>query len=151
MQTLSVGLPNKYQSSIQALQATLSTVKYVALTTDMWTSRQSEGCITVTCHYVLDDWKLSSVVLAMVNFSQSHTSVCIAEQLGKIVGKWSLRAKVVCVVTDNAANCVAAIRLLGWRHLPCFVHTLNLIVKYGMKSDTVVVEVQKKCKAVVSS
>lgn len=142
-------LPNKYKSTKEALEASLSAIKYVALTTDIWTSRQTEGYITVTCHFVSDDWKFRSVVLATVNFSDSHTAEHISEQLGKIVDEWSLRPKVVGVVTDNAANCVAAIRLPGWRHIPCFAHTLNLIVKDGIKADKAVMEVQKKCKAVV--
>ena len=56
----------------------------------------------------------------------------------------------VCVVTDNAANCVADIRLLGWRHLPCFAHTLNLTVQESIKSDNVVVQLQRKCRDIVS-
>ena len=34
--------------------------------------------------------------------------------------------------TDNAANIVAAVRLTGWAHIPCFAHTTNLIVQSSL-------------------
>ena len=45
---------------------------------------------------------------------------------------------------------MAAVNLLGWRRLPCFAHTLNLIVQDSLKSGTEVSSLQKKCKDVVS-
>ena len=143
-------LPEKYRSEKEKLQETLSSVKYVALTTDIWTSRHTEGFLTVTCHYITPDWRLCTAVLSTMNFCGAHTAEHIAETLGKIADDWSIRTKIVCTVTDNAANCVAAVRLLNWRHLPCFAHTLNLIVQDAIKADAVVADAQKKCKAVVS-
>jgi hypothetical protein len=50
--------------------------------------------------------------------------------------------KVVAVVTDNAFNIVGAIKILenmayftGWRHVPCFAHTLSLIVKGAIEKN----------------
>ena len=143
-------LPEKYRSEREALQASISSVKYVSLTSDIWTSRQAEGFMTVTCHYVTNDWKLTSAVLETVSFSASHTAENIAKELGRVADEWSIKAKISCIVTDNASNRIAAVRLLGWRHLPCFAHTLNLIVKEGMKSDAGIIDAQKKCKTVVS-
>ena len=42
-------LPEKYRSEKEKLQETLSSVKYVALTTDIWTSRHTEGNMSL-CH-----------------------------------------------------------------------------------------------------
>ena len=53
-------------------------------------------------------------------------------------------------MSDSAANCVAAVRLLGWKHLPCFAHILNLTVQESKRSDNVVVEIQGKCRSIVS-
>lgn len=44
----------------------------------------------------------------------------------------------MCVVSDNAANIVAAIRLTGWRHIPCFAQNLNLIVHHGLQCITTI-------------
>jgi len=40
---------------------------------------------------------------------------------------------VVACVTDNASNMKAAVRKAEWKHLPCFAHTLNLIVRESLK------------------
>jgi len=40
--------------------------------------------------------------------------------------------KVACVVTDNAANIVSAVKTAGFKHLPCFAHRLNLVVQQGV-------------------
>ena len=106
-------LPEKYRSEKEKLQETLSSVKYVALTTDIWTSRHTEGFLTVTCHYITPDWPLCTAVLSTMNFSGANTVEHVAETLGKIADDWSIITKIVCIVTDNAANCVAAVRLIN--------------------------------------
>ncbi|XP_075891661.1 uncharacterized protein LOC142894282 [Nelusetta ayraudi] len=45
---------------------------------------------------------------------------------------------------------VAAVHKAGWRHQPCFAHTLNLIVKDSLKSVPEVVKLLEKCTAIVS-
>lgn len=37
------------------------------------------------------------------------------------------------VITNNAADLVSAVRLGNWAHIPCFGHTLNLIVQHGLQ------------------
>ena len=143
-------LPEKYRSEREGLQASISNVKYVSLTSNIWTSRQAEGFMTVTCHYVTNDWKLTSAVLETVSLSGSHTAEHITKELGRVADQWSINAKIACIVSDNASNGIAAVTLLGWRHLPCFAYTLNLIVKEGMKSNVGAIDAQKKCKTGVS-
>lgn len=41
--------------------------------------------------------------------------------------------KILAIVSDNAANIVAAIKLTNWRHVPCFTLTVNLIVQNDLK------------------
>ena len=62
----------------------------------------------------------------------------------------NIETNVVCVFTYNASNMVSTISKTGWRHLPCFAHTLNLIVQNAIKSDPTVHQIQSKCKDVVS-
>ena len=42
------------------------------------------------------------------------------------------------VVTDNASNMLAAVNILEWNHLPCFVHTLQLAVNKGMEANSLI-------------
>ena len=80
---------------------------------------------------------------------EAHTAANLAAQLTTITDKWGITGKVVSVLTDNASNIVAAVRFNGWKHLPCFAHTLNLVVQDSIRADTNLVEVQKKCRNVV--
>jgi len=58
----------------------------------------------------------------------------------------------VIVVTDNGANMVKTIiNSFGLRkHLPCFAHTINLIVTDSIKASTVLKTVIDKVKAIVT-
>ena len=54
------------------------------------------------------------------------------------------------IVTDNASNMVAAIRITGWTHIHCFAHTLNLVVQEVIKIDPALLLIKKKCKDIVT-
>uniref|UniRef100_A0AAZ1Y039 Uncharacterized protein n=1 Tax=Oreochromis aureus TaxID=47969 RepID=A0AAZ1Y039_OREAU len=43
-----------------------------------------------------------------------------------------------------------AVHKAGWRHFPCFAHTLNLVVKDSVKAVPEVVQVLEKCRVIVS-
>ena len=82
---------------------------------------------------------------------KNHTAPNFAEELKKIAEEWEIPEKICCIITDNAANIVAAVNLLGWRHLPCFAHTLNLIVQDSLKAVDGLPSLQQKCKDIVSN
>ena len=130
-------IPQKYEGIKRKLLGELEKLKYCALTTDIWTSRQTMGYITITCHYIDSSWSLHSVILTTTNMQKDHTAEIIADVLKAATDEWGITQKIVAVVTDNASNIVAAIRLNGWKHVPCFAHTLNLIVQDALKDDPV--------------
>ena len=68
----------------------------------------------------------------------------------KIAQEWGISQKVVVIVADNAANVVANVRHTGWTHVPCFVHTLNLVVSEAIEADTKIHQLRKSCRDIVS-
>ena len=128
-------LPNKYQEIVKKLHVDLDLAENVATRTDIWTSVQTKGYITLTAHYITPDWELKSPVLATVHLLNEHTADNIASELEKVTNKWRIKDKTVCVVTNNAANMIAAAHISAWRHLPCFAHTLNLAVTDAIKAQ----------------
>ena len=88
-------------------------------------------------------------MLETFHFSDDHTAANICQQLQSITEKWALPA-VTCCVTDNAANMLAGIKEAEWKSLPCFAHTLNLIVQDSIKADSTITLLQTKCRAIVS-
>lgn len=131
------------------VRASLQNASSVVLTTDMWTSVSTEAYLTVTCH-LIEIWQMREFVLETHTFQEQHTADNISLALKRITEEWGITNKVVAVVTDNGANMVAAVRKAGWRHHPCFAHTLNLIVKDSLKTVPEVVNVLEKCSAIVS-
>ena len=87
-------------------------------------------------HFVTDKFNLKSYALANEELPVSHNAENLSAALVKVLEDWGLlQNNVACVTTDNAANIENAIcKVLGWPHLGCFGHTLNLAVKAGLKS-----------------
>ena len=79
-----------------------------------------------------------------------HTAENIAASFRKTAEEWGISRKVVAMVTDNAANVVAAVRHTGWTHVPFFAHTLNLAVSEAIKADTKIHQLRKSCRDIVS-
>ena len=143
-------LPNHYVSVRERLERQLKEVETCSLTTDFWSSCNTDSYITVTCHFVTSSWELKSCVLATYQVHMSHTAENIAVELKKIADGWGIANKICCIVTDSAANMLAAARLTGWRHLPCFAHTLNLIVQEATDKDEELSELRCKCRSIVT-
>lgn len=45
-------------------------------------------------------------------------------------------------------NEVDTVKLTGWVHVPCFAHTLNLIVQHGLKLEQIA-EIRSKVKIII--
>ena len=121
-----------YVEAKQQIKSIISKAPSVSLTTDLWTSHATQSYITVTCHYLLDDWTLSSQVLATKHVTERHTGANIAEEVRSIIDDYSLQ-DVACITHDNAANMELAMQHLGLPHLGCAGHTLQLCVHDGLK------------------
>ena len=125
-------LPDMYTTRALEIKRNLLQISHVALTGDLWTSRTTESYLTITSHFVTSTWELKSLVLET-----------FAASFQKIAEEWGISRKVVAMVTDNAANVVAAVRHTGWTHVPCFAHTLNLVVSEEIKADTKIYQLRK--------
>ena len=143
-------LPDCYSSAKEQLHQQLEEVETCSITTDFWSSCNAQSYITVTCHYFNQSWELKSCVLATCQVKMDHTAENIKTELKRITGEWNITDKISCIVTDSAANMIAAARLTGWRHLPCFAHTLNLIVQEATEKDAELAELRQKCRSIVT-
>ncbi|XP_076042318.1 zinc finger BED domain-containing protein 4-like [Oratosquilla oratoria] len=143
-------LPNLYKHEVEKMRKELDQAKHISLTTDIWTSRQTKGFITVTAHFISQDWTLHSAVLETVCMTKAHTSENIAEELTLVSNKWNIKEKICSIVTDNAANIKAAVNEMNIRQVPCFAHTLNLVVQDAIRNTADVRKVKEKVKRVVT-
>ncbi|KAJ8884268.1 hypothetical protein PR048_016125 [Dryococelus australis] len=124
-------LPEMYTTVRNHVAKLLSSVHYVAVTTEMWTSDSALSYLIVTVHFVSEfsETSLHSLVLNTVPMTESH------------------RRKRI--VTDNGANIKKAIGILKKPHLSRVAHTFNLIVNDAI-NETDLAPILKKCCALVS-
>jgi hypothetical protein len=107
--------------------------KSVSLTTDMWTAKNGQGFIGVTCAYIDSNFVLNEITLTVNHIRYPHTAQHIAESLEETLEEWKLREKVFVITTDNGANMKKAIsdmNLIKWQ--ACGAHTLQLIIGKGL-------------------
>ncbi|CAG4976870.1 unnamed protein product [Parnassius apollo] len=99
--------------------------------------------------YQLPSCKTLSNALMTNVYNQTkkrHTSENLALELKRITDNWEITDKIVAAISDNAYNIKAAIRLNNWKQIPCFAHTLNLIVQSALKE---IKDITTKIKQIV--
>jgi hypothetical protein len=109
----------------------------VNLTTDMWTGRNRQGFLGVTCSFLDKSFIIHEVILTIEYLRYPHTAQNISDALLVILDEWGLREKVHTITTDNGANMKKAIIEMNevasnikWQ--PCVAHTLQLVVGKGL-------------------
>ncbi|XP_039630884.1 E3 SUMO-protein ligase ZBED1-like [Polypterus senegalus] len=132
-----------YDRETASLKRRVSKVPAVCLTTDCWTSRTTASYMSVTCHFI-EDFRVASCLLDCFEFSERHTADNIAQQLLSVAAEWGVDKKVVCCLTDNAANVTKAIQTIGWTHLPCLAHTINLVVRDNLQASKPIIDKVKE-------
>ena len=100
------------------------------LTSDIWTSVSTQSYITITVHFISDNWELCSRELLIREMEESHTGVNISQRLLEAGKEWGITdERVSGLVRDNAAN---GATLTWWPHFGCAAHTLQLSVNAGV-------------------
>ncbi|KAK7898586.1 hypothetical protein WMY93_019439 [Mugilogobius chulae] len=130
-------IPGMYKEAKTTIRERLSHTERVALSCDAWTSRATDSYVTITAHYIDEDWSLCSHVLQTRTMPDCHTGANLAVLLQEVVQEWGIAEKNVVVVTDNAANMEVATNLSNFEHVKCFAHALNLASQRTMKLPSV--------------
>jgi len=133
----------KLQAELKdSLKATLASTKFVAVTSDIWTSATNESYISVTVHYIDNSWVLCNRVLAVMPIADRHTGDNIVKWLLDVIAQYDLSpSKVSAIVHDNGSNMVAAAKKLealhGWSSVRCVAHTIQLVVNAVLQSVSI--------------
>ncbi|KAM8732866.1 E3 SUMO-protein ligase ZBED1-like [Acanthopagrus schlegelii] len=93
--------------------------------------------MSVTAHFIDEEWNLVSYVLQTTEVETDHRSASLAEMLTNAIDEWELMGKDPAIVTDNAANMVRAVEIMGLTHVGCFAHIINLASQAGLKLPNV--------------
>ena len=108
----------RYEERKQELLKELSTAERVAQTTDCWTALTAESYITITCHYISDDWQMNSAVLLTESQPGRHTADHLAEKMNGAGEQWGLDDRVIaCFMTTRPILLLPTIPL-EWTGFP---------------------------------
>lgn len=105
-----VDMSNKYK--IEVKDRLWIIVGKVSVTMDSWKSRMFRGYLTITLHYIDEDWEMKSKLLEFVRFPTPHNAGDTWKLLLDILEKWDLTSNIQAVITETATKMNAAMRLL---------------------------------------
>nr|XP_010769264.1 PREDICTED: uncharacterized protein LOC104945316 [Notothenia coriiceps] len=95
-------IPALYDKVRRELVDSLSNAQRVAITVDGWTSCATDSYVTVTAHYIDDEWVLQNHVLQTRVFNEAHTGNNLAMLLQEVCREWKIEDKNPALVTGNA-------------------------------------------------
>ncbi|CAN1732293.1 Putative AC9 transposase [Linum perenne] len=76
----------------------------IAITTDMWTATtQKKGYMSVTAHYIDNNWHLRRHMLRFIYVPAPHATDNLADELVKCMLKWNVDAKLSSVTLNNCS------------------------------------------------
>ncbi|XP_011859962.1 PREDICTED: zinc finger BED domain-containing protein 4-like [Vollenhovia emeryi] len=153
--TITKRIDEKYELLSSKIKTMLSKIDTLRLTTDIWTETfNTQSYIGITAHYInFEGMQLECLSLGIKELEKCHNAEYISTIVSEIVDEWYINAdSVVAVITDNASNIVKAIRdTFGYRrHMPCFAHTLNLVIPNSITATPEFQTVVKKVKSIVT-
>jgi hypothetical protein len=129
-----------YNYSLPQLKEILLTqATSISLTMDLWTARNRQGYLGVTCSYLNKSFKLCEFTLDIAYIRYPHTANHIRETLENILSDWDIREKIFTITTDNASNMKKCVKDMEINQLGCSAHTLQLVVGKGMKPAEVLI------------
>jgi len=98
---------------------------FMAFTTDCW-SGTTESLMSLTGHFISEDWSRKQVVLNVRPMTGSHTASYIQETFLNMLEYWDIAThRVVLVLRDGGANMVKGMKLAELPDLSCTAHTLQ--------------------------
>ena len=108
--------------------------RYISLTFDGWTSKANVAFLAVTGHFIpADSDNIESVVLSLINASDvCHSGVEYAKKIREcVIKKFKFvenNVQIICCTTDNAGNMQTTAAELKIKNMPCYSHTMQLVV-----------------------
>ncbi|KAL7292600.1 hypothetical protein TKK_0013731 [Trichogramma kaykai] len=131
----------------------LTEIRTLIFTIDSWTSRATVGYLSLTLHYLSENFVLQNLSFGIQLISGAHTGGNIHEHLINILTEWGIdfhgRDRVIWV-TDNGKNIKKAVsKEPEWSRLSCFAHTLQQCVNDCKSSIPTLSTLIEQCSSVV--
>ncbi|KAJ8880984.1 hypothetical protein PR048_017457, partial [Dryococelus australis] len=112
-------VPEMYEKVKVKIENILEPVQYVSNMTNMWLSIANNYYLSITAHFLDDNYKMQHVCLECTQLHFFKESL----------DKWGLLEKLSYVVQDNARNMSATTENTSFKNVSCLAHTLQLVIK----------------------
>lgn len=99
--------------------------------------------MTVTVHFVNDNFKITSLSLDTRYFPGSHTDKAISAMVGTILDEWNLN--ILLDLSNNARNMICASNDGKFTCIPCSIHNLQLAMSDAMRACSYIEPMLCKC------
>ena len=98
-------VPEKYTQVHGQVQKELESAFCLSITTDLWTNQhQHRSYISVTAHFITNDFKFLSRCLSAKEVAEDHNAESLAKVLPEIFEEWAVTGKVYGATTENGGN-----------------------------------------------
>ena len=74
-----------------------------SLTSDMWTHTEMSGYMSITAHYIDDEWNLHNKLIGFAHVEVPHTGEHIAKEIISMLYPWNLNRKIFSFTLDNCS------------------------------------------------
>lgn len=125
----------------------LSAPGRICFTSDLWTFIVTDGYLSLTTHFIDNDWNLQKKILNFSIIPPPHTGVNLCEKIYSLFLDWGIEKKFFTMTLDNASSNACFINLLIFQlnvrkllicngdyvHIRCCAYILNLVVQDGLK------------------
>ena len=105
-------IPKMYMDLKAKVTEMMKPVAALGITSDAWTSAATQSYVTMTAHFIDEEWLLKSLCLQTQHCPESHTALHLKEIYMEAFKAWQLDSKDVTGCVDNARNVKNAWQLL---------------------------------------
>ena len=133
-------IDSRYAELKRSVCGAISQQEYITLTSDMWTSRAGDGYISLTAHYLTDNFDFEHKTLQCLPLPGHHDHSTISSAIIGCTEEWliNINKNVAAFTTDNGSNIVKAVEEdMKCIRIPCAGHTLNLSVSAGLDVNVI--------------
>ena len=109
-------IPHMYSEMVEKVKKDISTVKYFAAMTDLWTSTANQPYLSCTIHFINECGSLSLIVWTLCLFLQTTLVPTCQKCCKKFfpTGDYVDPGKLVATTTDNGSNFIVTLSCLEW-------------------------------------
>ena len=144
-------LQRAYQKLTSDISKLLEKSSNFSFTTDIWTnSKTNTSYLSLTAHWLNESFVYIHRVLHCREIEGRHTGLNISANIKDMLQNWRINHNQVhLIVRDNAYNMRLGMVLSNIASIPCFIHTLQLIIKDSLFADKDVEVLLSKARKIV--